>query len=115
MRRRWRRAGPRLPRWRKWPFHSAGRSPKMTVRDSLSRVFLRLVALCELENVHSMNSSFVEPAPVSTGDLEPVPVVLIDPRGADPIRAELLGLERLESHARVARARLRSGTAPACQ
>ena len=40
------------------------------------------------------------------GDLEPVSVVLIDPRGADPIRAELLGLERLESHARA--------LAPAC-
>ena len=53
-----------------------------------------------------MNSSSVEPPPVSTRDLEPVPVVLIDPRGADPIRAELLGLERLESHAR--------SLAPAC-
>ena len=58
------------------------------------------------QNDHSMNSSSVEPTPVSTGDLEPVPVVLIDPRGADPIRAELLGLERLESHARA--------LAPAC-
>ncbi len=47
-----------------------------------------------------MNPSFVEPTPVSTGDLKPVPVVLIDPMGADPIRGELLGLERLESHAR---------------
>ena len=47
-----------------------------------------------------MNSSSVEPTPVSTRDLEPVPVVLIDPMGAGPIRAELLGLERLESHAR---------------
>ncbi len=46
-----------------------------------------------------MNSSSVESAPVSTGELEPVPAVLIDPRGAEPIRAELLGLERLESHA----------------
>jgi cyclic beta-1,2-glucan synthetase len=54
----------------------------------------------------SMNSSSVEPTSVSTPNLEPVPVVLIDPRGADPIRAELLGLERLESHARA--------LAPAC-
>jgi cyclic beta-1,2-glucan synthetase len=53
-----------------------------------------------------MKSSFVAPTHVSTRDLEPVPVVLIDPRGADPIRAELLGLERLESHARA--------LAPAC-
>ena len=47
-----------------------------------------------------MNSSSVELTPVSTRDLEPVPVVLIDPTGDSPIRAELLGLERLESHAR---------------
>ena len=53
-----------------------------------------------------MNSSSVEPAHVSTRDLEPVPVVMIDPRGTGPIRAELLGLERLESHAR--------SLAPAC-
>src|SRR5271155_4527142 len=48
-----------------------------------------------------MNSSFVEPSPASTVELEPSPVLLIDPRGADPIRARLLGLERLESHARL--------------
>ena len=48
-----------------------------------------------------MNSSFVEPSPASTVDLEPSPVLLIDPLGPDPIRARLLGLERLESHARL--------------
>ena len=48
-----------------------------------------------------MNSSYVEPSPVSTVDLAPSPVLLIDPRGEDPIRARLLGLERLESHARL--------------
>ena len=47
-----------------------------------------------------MNSSYVEPAHVLSGDVEHAPVVLIDPGGADPIRAELLGLERLESYAR---------------
>ncbi|HEX3450075.1 MAG TPA: glycosyl transferase family 36, partial [Isosphaeraceae bacterium] len=48
-----------------------------------------------------MNSSYVEPSRVSTLDLAPSPVLLIDPRGEDPIRARILGLERLESHARL--------------
>jgi cyclic beta-1,2-glucan synthetase len=47
-----------------------------------------------------MNPSSVEPKPVSTRNLEPVSEVLLDPLGTEPIRAELLGLERLESHAR---------------
>ncbi len=34
-----------------------------------------------------MNSSFVEPSAVATVDLGPSPALLIDPRGADPIRA----------------------------
>ena len=71
----------------------------MIIRNPGRSIF-RGIAPFELENVHSMNSSSVELTLVSTRDLEPVPVVLIDPCGADPIRAELLGLERLESHAR---------------
>jgi cyclic beta-1,2-glucan synthetase len=47
-----------------------------------------------------MKPSSAPPSPASDPELAPVPVVLIDPRGSEPIRAELLGLERLESHAR---------------
>ena len=47
-----------------------------------------------------LNSSLAEPATGPENDNESMPVVLIDPRGEEPIRAELLGVERLEAHAR---------------
>jgi cyclic beta-1,2-glucan synthetase len=47
-----------------------------------------------------MNSSTVLQASLLSQDSESMPVALIDPRSEDPIRAELLGLERLEGHAR---------------
>jgi cyclic beta-1,2-glucan synthetase len=53
-----------------------------------------------------MNSPTALSATVSSQDSESMPAVLIDPRSEDPIRAELLGLERLEAHARA--------LAPAC-
>ena len=58
------------------------------------------------ESARSMNSSTVEPATVLSHDSESMPMVLIDARSEDPIRAELLGHERLEDHARA--------LAPAC-
>ena len=47
-----------------------------------------------------MNSSTAIPAAALGVDDESVPMVLIDPNSEDTIRAELLGLERLEAHAR---------------
>ena len=44
-----------------------------------------------------MNASSVEVTAPSSREVEPVPVVLIDPRSEGPIRAERLGLERLEA------------------
>jgi cyclic beta-1,2-glucan synthetase len=47
-----------------------------------------------------MNSSTVEPVTVLSDDNENISAMLTDPRADDPIRAELLGVERLEAHAR---------------
>ena len=47
-----------------------------------------------------MHSTTIEPAAVHSHDDESEPIVLIDPRSEDPVRAALLGLEGLESHAR---------------
>ena len=44
-----------------------------------------------------MNASSVELTTPSSPEIEPAAVVLIDPRGEGPIRAERLGLERLEA------------------
>ena len=69
----------------------------------LCHAFLSVVHTLSSRMSTSMNSSSVEPTPVATRDVEPVPVVLIDPKGAGPDPRELLGLERLESHARDSR------------
>ena len=59
-----------------------------------------------------MNSSSVELTVPSSPEIESVQVVLIDPRSEGPIRAELLGLERLEGHADAAGGGLRPGRRP---
>ena len=46
-----------------------------------------------------MNASSVELTTPPSREIEPVPAVLIDPRGEGPIRAERLGLEGLEARA----------------
>ena len=46
-----------------------------------------------------MNASSAELTTPSSQEIEPKPVELMDPRGEDPIRAERLGLEGLESRA----------------
>src|SRR5271156_3622467 len=46
-----------------------------------------------------MNSSSVELTVPSSPEIESAEVVLIDPRSEGPIRAERLGLERLEGYA----------------
>jgi cyclic beta-1,2-glucan synthetase len=46
-----------------------------------------------------MNASSAELTTPSSRDIEPMLIALIDPRGEDPLRAELLGLEGLEAHA----------------
>ncbi len=46
------------------------------------------------------SSSVLSQQPVKASQLESSSIVLIDPLAVEPIRAELLGLERLESHAR---------------
>ncbi len=47
-----------------------------------------------------MHSTTIESAVLHTHDDESEPIVLIDPRSEDPVRAALLGLEGLEGHAR---------------
>jgi cyclic beta-1,2-glucan synthetase len=47
-----------------------------------------------------MSLSIVEPLGVESNACETTPLVHFDPRSEDPIRAELLGLEGLEDHAR---------------
>ncbi len=61
-----------------------------------------------------MNSSTTEPANVLSHARESVSVMFVDPLSDEPIRAELLGLERLEDHARrLASACVLASTRPA--